>query len=137
MRGMKIVSDVGDPAAVVTNAEVAAFLSEKAAAAAARDAEARAAHGGAMAAVARRVLAHVRASPAGGQSVGACATLRARLAPFALGNEEFVQICNLRADTDDLLERVLRADTLARLTDEQWGDMLYIINDTLEPRVES
>lgn len=135
---MKIVSDVGDPAAVVTNAEVAAFLSEKAAAAAAaRGDAARDAHGGAMAALAGRVLAHVRASPAGGQSVGACAALRARLAPFGLANEEFVQICNLRADTDDLLERVLRAETLARLSDEQWGDMLYIINDTLEPRVES
>jgi hypothetical protein len=133
---MKIVSDVGDPAAVVTNAEVAAFFREKKMAGRPKLVpDAPPPSLGHMPKLTDLVLRYIKASPAGAQSVAACCALREKLKPYGLSNEEFVQICNLRADHDDLLERVLRQETLDRLTDEQWGDVLYIINDTLEPRV--
>lgn len=133
---MKIVSDVGDPTAVVTNAEVAAFYREKKRAPRPRmSVDAPPPSLGHMPMITDLILTYIKASPAGEQTVESCVALREKLRPFKLSNEEFVQICNLRADHDDLLERVLRPETLDRLTDEQWGDLLYLINDTLEARV--
>lgn len=131
---MKIVSDVGDPEAVVTNAEVAAFLAEK------DKSRPRALHDGGKidrgksGLLTNLVLKYIKASPAGSQKVDSVIVLRDKLAKYGLAEEEFCQICNLRADVDDLLERCLTAETVGRLSDEDWEDIKFNIHETLEPR---
>lgn len=131
---MKIVSDVGDPEAVVTNAEVAAFLEEKDRTRPKKLHDGGNIDRGKAALVSKLALKFIKASPAGTQTVDSVVLLRDKLAKFGLREEEFCQICNLRADVDDLLERCLTTETAGRLSDEQWEEIKSIIHTTLEPR---
>jgi hypothetical protein len=131
---MKIVSDIYDDHAIVTYAEVAAFLAEKQI-----DQKVPLEGGGVVdcgeaATLTRLVNRHIRSSPAGLQTVESIARLRLALEPFQLTEVEFAQIANLRADTDATLEMVLTAETAARLSDVEWNAMRSIINEVLEPR---
>ncbi len=119
---MKIVSDVGDPHALVTNAEVLSFL---------KDRNSGSAGDAKFAGLVKR---YVIESPASSQTVESIVRLREALAPFKLLEEEFVRICNLRADSDVLLERVLAPVTLQRLSDDDWEQIKTIIDSTLEAR---
>jgi hypothetical protein len=133
---MKIISDIHDGHAIVTYAEVAAFLGEK------QIEKKVPLEGGSVfdcgeaANLTRLVKRHIRSSPAGLQTVESVARLRLALEPFQLSEVEFAQIANLRADTDATLEMVLAADTAARLSDVEWNAMRSIINEVLEPRPE-
>lgn len=151
---MKILSDVGDPKCVLTNAEFARFAARTALSDAAAVECVRAAGGGADGAYAdavvplalgeaRRVtdavLRWVRASPAGGQSVGACCRLRDRLKEefggvLEFSEEEIVQICNMRAGHTDILEIIMPKEKVEILSQETWDAVLGVINETLEPR---
>lgn len=132
---MKILSDISDPSCVVTNAEVREFLEEK------RLHEkivlpndGRYIDRGSAPVLAKRLWSYLKASPAGDQTVDSVAHLRVLLEQFQLSNDEFVQIVNLRADNDTVLEAVLSSDTAQRLTDDEWNQMRGLINDTLEER---
>lgn len=132
---MKILSDIGDPSCIVTNAEVCAFLEEKR-----LHEDAVLPHNGEKIdrgqapLLARQVRSYIKASPAGNQSVDSVSRLRSQLDSFGLSNEEFVEIVNLRADNDTVLEAVVRNATAERLTDDQWNEMRDLIHEALEPR---
>jgi hypothetical protein len=131
---MKILPDSYDEHAIVTNAEVAAFVLEKRLHKMSHLVGGGVIDRGEAPALARLVLRHIKASPAGLQSVEAVARLRAALLPFRISESEFAQIVNLRADTDATLEMVLTAETAARLSDHEWTEMRTLINETLEQR---
>lgn len=132
---MKVLSSSDDPESVVTNAEVLEFLKEKR-----LKNRAYLPDGGGLiergqtALICRLVEKYIRASPAGTQTVGSVMQLRDKVHDFGLAAEEFVQIVNMRADTDATLETMLREETAERLTDDQWEELRHLIDSTLEPR---
>lgn len=152
---MKVLSDPGSPSCVLTNAEFLSFARR----AAVRDKEVRnkifssaagpdRAHAAAVqtlprdpaAKITAAVVRYIRASPAGGQSVGACVRVRQKLREDFAGvidftEEEIVQICNMRAGHSDVLERIMPQEKVLLLSQETWDAVLGVIDECLEPRV--
>jgi hypothetical protein len=119
---------------LVTNAEVLAFLAAKRKSRRRQLPDGGKLDIGPSGAVAHRALIYLQYAPLAAQTVDAVARLRVALQEFGLSDVEFVQVCNLRADNDNLLERSLLPATASRLTDDDWYDMKSRIHAILEPR---
>jgi hypothetical protein len=123
---------------VVTNAEVQAFLlaKKKTRRYELPDGGGKVDNGAAFL-VANKVLEYVRHESTVNQTVESVVELRAALLEkYRLSDAEFVQICNLRADNDNLLTRCMLPSTYEQFDDDGWFEFMTFVNTILAPRVQ-